>query len=171
LAKIFLPFAQVGDRQQRAQGAGLGLAIAQELALAMQGQLTAASVPGEGSQFVFTVDTVICPATGEQAITGTKPSASGRALPPPQRLTARNQPLLTLPTPAHVPAPPPQALAILLDMALKGELPRLRSQVALLAKSEPTYHPFATAVIALIDQYDEARLLALLQEYAQLTPR
>jgi signal transduction histidine kinase/DNA-binding response OmpR family regulator len=55
LAKIFLPFEQVGDVQSRAEGTGLGLAISQELAEAMETTLHVSSEWGEGSTFWFDI--------------------------------------------------------------------------------------------------------------------
>lgn len=53
LERIFERFRQ-GGRQRRG-GAGLGLSIARELARALGGDLTAQSVPGQGSVFTLTV--------------------------------------------------------------------------------------------------------------------
>ena len=51
---IFDPFVQVDRRLNRPiEGTGLGLAISRELAQAMEGQLTARSVVGEGSTFTL----------------------------------------------------------------------------------------------------------------------
>lgn len=47
---IFEPFTRASDRQ-RQPGAGLGLAIARQLARAMGGNITVDSAPGAGSQF------------------------------------------------------------------------------------------------------------------------
>ncbi|MBB4637281.1 GAF domain-containing protein [Longimicrobium terrae] len=61
LPSIFDPFVQV-DRKLTAasqQGVGLGLSISRELALAMDGTLTAESAPGEGSVFTLTLPRVI----------------------------------------------------------------------------------------------------------------
>jgi signal transduction histidine kinase len=49
---VFEPFVQLGrGLSQQAEGTGLGLAISRDLARAMQGELTATSVVGEGSTF------------------------------------------------------------------------------------------------------------------------
>jgi signal transduction histidine kinase len=54
LDKIFDPFVQVDRRLNRpVEGTGLGLAISRELAHGMGGQLTVASVVGEGSTFTL----------------------------------------------------------------------------------------------------------------------
>ena len=54
LEAIFDPFVQVDRRLNRPiEGTGLGLAISRELAQAMEGQLTARSVVGEGSTFTL----------------------------------------------------------------------------------------------------------------------
>jgi len=56
LEKIFEPFVQI-DRESRdpAAGVGLGLAISRDLARGMGGELTAASTPGSGSAFTFSL--------------------------------------------------------------------------------------------------------------------
>ena len=56
LDAIFEPFVQVDPTLTRAaEGTGLGLAISRDLARAMKGDLTARSVPGEGSVFTLTL--------------------------------------------------------------------------------------------------------------------
>ncbi|HEX8394167.1 MAG TPA: GAF domain-containing protein [Longimicrobium sp.] len=57
LPTVFDPFVQV-DRKLTSvsqQGVGLGLSISRELALAMDGTLTAESTPGQGSAFTLTL--------------------------------------------------------------------------------------------------------------------
>ena len=56
LEKIFLPFEQVGDGQQRASGTGLGLAITQQLVELMGDHVKVKSELGKGSQFWFDID-------------------------------------------------------------------------------------------------------------------
>ncbi len=54
---VFEPFVQI-DRHvtpEHEQGVGLGLAISRELARAMQGELSVASIVGEGSTFMLTL--------------------------------------------------------------------------------------------------------------------
>ena len=53
IEKIFLPFEQVGDIEQRVQGTGLGLPISQRLVQAMGGDIQVESNLGEGSSFWF----------------------------------------------------------------------------------------------------------------------
>jgi PAS domain S-box-containing protein len=56
IADIFKPFSQVdpqGDKKKG--GVGLGLAIGRELARSMDGDLTVASVAGQGSEFTITL--------------------------------------------------------------------------------------------------------------------
>lgn len=56
LQKLFQPFMQIDSGiTRRAEGTGLGLAICRRLAGLMGGEITAASVWGEGSTFTFTL--------------------------------------------------------------------------------------------------------------------
>ena len=56
LERIFEPFVQIDSRLTRMQeGVGLGLAISRDLARGMNGDLTAKSVVGEGSEFELTI--------------------------------------------------------------------------------------------------------------------
>lgn len=56
LAKVFLPFQQVGDPSYRAEGTGLGLSITKKLVTMMGGELHLESTLGHGSTFWFAID-------------------------------------------------------------------------------------------------------------------
>lgn len=56
LAKVFLPFQQVGDPKYRAEGTGLGLSITKKLVAMMDGELHVESTFGHGSTFWFAID-------------------------------------------------------------------------------------------------------------------
>ncbi|HEX6913335.1 MAG TPA: ATP-binding protein [Longimicrobium sp.] len=57
MSYIFDPFVQIDRHRtnESQQGVGLGLAISRNLAVAMGGELSAASVPGDGSTFTLTL--------------------------------------------------------------------------------------------------------------------
>jgi PAS domain S-box-containing protein len=56
IAKIFLPFEQVGDTQKQAEGTGLGLAITHKIVSLMDSEIQVASVLGKGSIFYFEIE-------------------------------------------------------------------------------------------------------------------
>ncbi|MBW4681318.1 MAG: response regulator [Microcoleus vaginatus WJT46-NPBG5] len=56
LEKIFLPFEQVGDSQQKVEGTGLGLAISYKIVQMMGGELRVESVLGKGSSFYLDLE-------------------------------------------------------------------------------------------------------------------
>ncbi len=55
LAKIFTPFEQMGDIEQRQKGTGLGLAISRQLVSLMGADIQVESALGEGSTFWFEI--------------------------------------------------------------------------------------------------------------------
>jgi len=63
VAKIFDPFEQVGDAQQRIEGTGLGLAISRQLVELMGGELQVTSEFGNGSTFWFEAVFLVIAAT------------------------------------------------------------------------------------------------------------
>jgi signal transduction histidine kinase/CheY-like chemotaxis protein len=56
LERLFQPFEQVSEAERRAEGAGLGLAISQQIVQRMGSQLHVESEPGKGSTFRFELD-------------------------------------------------------------------------------------------------------------------
>ena len=55
LDRIFDPFERLGAEQTAIEGTGIGLPLARAFAEAMEGHLTAASIPGEGTTFTVTL--------------------------------------------------------------------------------------------------------------------
>ena len=76
LAKIFLPFEQVGKRDRNNEGTGLGLAISQQIIEKMGSRIQVESEVGHGSMFWFEVDLPLAsdwsggPAIADQTVTG-----------------------------------------------------------------------------------------------------
>ncbi len=68
IERIFIPFERLGAEQTMVEGTGIGLPLARALTEAMGGQLTASSVPGQGSAFTVSLprapDLVHIPAPG-----------------------------------------------------------------------------------------------------------
>ena len=55
LSRLFKPFERLGAQHSKVEGSGLGLALAQQLVVAMQGRLDVASDLGLGSSFMVTL--------------------------------------------------------------------------------------------------------------------
>ncbi|MGD0609575.1 MAG: ATP-binding protein [Streptosporangiaceae bacterium] len=68
IERIFIAFERLGAEQTAVEGTGIGLPLARALTEAMNGQLTASSVPGQGSAFTVSLprapDLVPVPAPG-----------------------------------------------------------------------------------------------------------
>ncbi|HEX8392508.1 MAG TPA: PAS domain S-box protein [Longimicrobium sp.] len=79
IERIFEPFVQVdADLTRTADGTGLGLAISRELARSMGGELSATSVPGEGSTFTLHLPSM--GETGDRSGRGNRWNAHDRAV-------------------------------------------------------------------------------------------
>ena len=79
LEAIFEPFVQVDPSLTRtAGGAGLGLAIARQLAAAMGGSLAVRSVLGAGSTFTLTLPHIDVPEPALDASAGARSPAEGQ---------------------------------------------------------------------------------------------
>lgn len=75
LARVFDAFHQVDGRYERkAAGSGLGLSIARELCVAMGGELSCASQPGQGSTFECILPLARMQMTAAQAAQPVKPA-------------------------------------------------------------------------------------------------
>jgi hypothetical protein len=61
--------------------------------------------------------------------------------------------------------PPPPELAILLDLAMKGDLSSLHKRAVHLKQTDEAFRPFAEKLCQLVDEVNEDQLLALLQRH------
>ena len=61
--------------------------------------------------------------------------------------------------------PPPAEMTILFDLAMKGEIPRLREHADRIVQMGERYQPFANRLRQLVDAFDEDQILALIEKY------
>ena len=155
LERIFEPFEQAGDPTRQAQGTGLGLAIAREVVDAMAGKLTVISEPGHGAAFGVEL---ILPAIWA----GGTPSAE---LPASSAVDGPFVPARKLkPIEDELPLAPPGAddLAIMQDLAMKGDLHSLVIVARQIVERDPESQPFISRIQALADAYDDESIRRLL---------
>ncbi|MCB0153768.1 MAG: hypothetical protein KDF65_03155 [Anaerolineae bacterium] len=152
LEKIFLPFEQACEPARRAEGTGLGLAITQNLVEAMGGNLQVNSTPGQGSHFSLEVKFPMLWSPVDASVQSSHPWR------PPQPATAFLEEELT--------PPPPEELAILLDLAMKGEIRALKRRVSHVEQLDEKFKPFARKLSQFVKKYDEVQILALIGKYA-----
>ncbi len=155
LERIFEPFEQAGDPTRQAQGTGLGLAIAREVVDAMAGKLTVRSEPGHGAAFGVEL---ILPAiwAGGTPSTELPTSSAVDGLFVPARKPK--------PIQDDLPLTPPGAddLAIMQDLAMKGDLHSLVIVARQIVERDPDSQPFVSRIQALADAYDDEAVRYLL---------
>jgi hypothetical protein len=61
--------------------------------------------------------------------------------------------------------PPQEEIAILFDLAMKGEIRRLRRRTAHIDQLDEAFKPFTQRLRQFIDTYDEDKILALIERY------
>ncbi len=61
--------------------------------------------------------------------------------------------------------PPPEEIAILFDLAMKGELPRLKERTAQIEQMGDQFKPFARKLSRFVDQFDEDAIFLLIEQY------
>jgi hypothetical protein len=88
-SRLFQPFSQLDDRPERQfEGIGLGLALAQQLAHVLGGEVGVDSVPGKGSRFWLQLELEVNPASVEVVSAPARPQAE--TLPAPTSHAASN---------------------------------------------------------------------------------
>jgi signal transduction histidine kinase/DNA-binding NarL/FixJ family response regulator len=60
--------------------------------------------------------------------------------------------------------PPPDQIAHLLDLAMKGEIPSLRKQAIRLEQADEKFRPFARKLRQLAEEFDEDQILTLIEQ-------
>lgn len=156
LEKIFEPFEQAGNRAHRAEGTGLGLTISRQIVQAMGGNLQVESRAGEGSTFWFEV---ACPIVEvDLELIPTNKAAKESVLNGASQGKGNwvdKEPLI----------PPPSAeMAVLLDLAMKGNMPGIRKRATQLEQMGQQYRPFAAKLQQLARAYAEDEILALVNQ-------
>lgn len=63
--------------------------------------------------------------------------------------------------------PPVEEIQVLFDLAMKGEIPRLREHAVRIAQMGAGYEPFAERLCRLVDAFDEDQILALIERYVE----
>jgi PAS domain S-box-containing protein len=150
LGRIFRPFEQAGDLERRSAGAGLGLAISQQLVRLMGSEIFAESHDGQGSRFWFDLAVPF-------PITGSCGAASGSSM----RLSSSDA--LDKTTMLFVPAQ--QNMETLHRLALRGSMKDVIRHVESLLETDTRYCSFVSKVRRLAENYESQMLLSFIEEH------
>lgn len=149
LEQVFKPFEQTGDTNYRAEGAGLGLTISQQLVEQMGGRIQVESEVGVGSLFWFEVSFEVVAGTAASAVLSEGETAVTKH-------------------PSIMP-PPQNELEIFVQLARLGNMKQLQEQAQRLETASPQYQPFAQTINQLAADYEDEKLLAFVLQFWQAT--
>ena len=149
LVKLFKPFEQVGDAQRRAEGAGLGLAISQQLVALMGGTIQVTSTSGQGSTFWLEAAFPVSDSTTA-------------AIPLQPREIVRDADIAIIP-------PPRADLEALHALAVLGKVFEIQADVERLEAQDSRYQPFARKVWALAQAFEDQQIAALVNQFLEKT--
>jgi len=155
LARLFQPFEPLGTVKERAAGAGLGLVISRQLVRLMGADIQVRSRPGEGSTFWFEIDAVLVDVGADASSTRGVPAGDARPL-PADRTGWQDQ---------RHPAPPPEELAVLRELARIGNMRAIRERADYLKNLDIRYRPFAEQLGQLAEQCQSMAISILVESY------
>jgi signal transduction histidine kinase len=165
LDSIFEPFTQLGIDGQFPAGTGLGLNITKRLLELMHGKLEVESVPGNGS--IFRIEVPLSAATGVE-INAEKPEDTAigylgerkRVLVVDAELPAlmnnRSEPF---------PAPPPEELRELHELAMMGDMRKIQIWAANLEQMDDNYGDFSLKLREMAAGFRTKAILSLVEQY------
>lgn len=152
LEAIFEPFTQLAREGLAREGAGLGLTIARHLVTLMQGRMEVESESGKGSTFRVELP---LPAVrgGEIAV------ATGLPDVPTAKAPAGAKEYEDLDV------PPPEKLLELFELAMLGDMRRIRTWAENMIESDDRYSRFAGEVRGLAGGFKAKAITALVEQY------
>lgn len=161
LATIFLPFEQVGDRQQQSEGTGLGLAISQKIVKLMGSEIKANSQLGRGSLFAFDLALVVVPPISAIAAARRTGKMAGPIATSSSEMVRVEEPLI---------APPVAELEQLSNLLKLGNFSKIKRQIERLEQLDPQYTSFAERFRQLAQEFREHELFELIRECKNRQP-
>ncbi len=148
LEKIFLPFEQVGDAKQNAQGTGLGLPITLQLLSLMDADFQVESKLGEGSRFWFDLTLPIAQMTVEE-IEGEREIVEEESF-------ETNSSIFII--------PPTKELETLYELTSLGRMSALRKRLSYIEELDIEYVPFTNQIRELARMFEDEKILELIRK-------
>ncbi len=152
LQSIFQAFEQVGDRNNQTEGTGLGLAISRQLLELMDSQLHVSSKLNVGSTFWFELSLSVV----SQGHIELQPETNLEA-----KLLTHKQPSLSV----ALISPPPEEIATLYELALLGNMKKIRQRAQYLKSLDQKYAPLGDKLEELAQGFQEKAIVNLIKQY------
>lgn len=150
LDTIFQPFEQLGEIYNKSAGTGLGLTIARQLLSSMNSELKVTSSLGMGSSFWFdvTLPLLTTLAVDEQKTENNKATKETNK-----------------PKTVNFTVPPVEDLEMLYELAMLGNMSKIRQWAISLEKLDARYQPFADRLKELSKNFQEKAIVNLVEQY------
>jgi PAS domain S-box-containing protein len=168
LALIFQPFEQVGDSQYWTEGTGLGLAISKKIVELMGSKLQVTSKLGKGSTFWFEI-TVPFIQQASHYLPNTSNIYSEKAEFLQSELQPESSNYFIKKDKNNfqktIILPPKEEIEILYELALLGNIKKIKERADYLSKLDENYLLFSNQLKDLAKNFEEKAILALIEKY------
>jgi PAS domain S-box-containing protein len=154
LARIFLPFQKVDQRQYYSEGTGLGLSITNTLVELMGGKLHLESSLGKGSTFGFALELKDVSELFRSKVEKSRPVIQAEGEKGSAAADVESWPALSA-----------EEAAILFELVRIGDIGGVMEYAAELAQRDERLIPFTDKICQLAKSFEEKQLLELVEKY------
>ncbi|OQY47560.1 MAG: hypothetical protein B6242_04775 [Anaerolineaceae bacterium 4572_78] len=161
---IFCPFEQLENELGFTEGTGLGLTLSQRVAEMMSSVIQVESKAGQGSTFWFDLEVLIILMEYEISSHVSELDYQTSDVLEEDMSLHRNA---EVPMMEKLIVPPSNEIDILYDLAMMGNMQKIKSHAIYVAEKDKQYLPFATKLQKMARHFEDREILLFLEQYIE----